>query len=563
MDSVFFEITLIVCLAAALSLFFRFLKQPAILAYILTGILLGPFGLFHIENSDALTTLGQVGIMLLLFMMGLELRLTELKSIGKVAVIGGTAQMLITLGLGTLLALLLGFSTTASLYAGIALAFSSTVIVVKLLSDKKDLNSLHGKLAIGFLLMQDFFAVITIIFLASSHSGPSLPIGFQLLMLVLKIVVLFGWIFVLSLYVFPKITRKIAKSEESFFLFSLAWVFLLTAIVSSPFVGFSKEIGGFLAGLALANSAENFQILSRMKSLRDFFITLFFVVLGLEMKFVNLSTILIPTIVFSFFVLTIKPFIIMAITSVMGYRKRTSFLVGGSLAQVSEFSFIILFIGASLGDIDTSLVTTMLIVGIITFTVSTYIVQKSVFLYLIFGKYFDFLEKGNMKREHQLHSHDSYENMKNHIVLIGAAQMGQSILHALKDSEEEVLVVDFDPDIVAKFKEKGESIFFGDISDAEIQERAGLSRAKIVISTVPDVEDNLILLQAIQHVNKKAKVIVIAFEVEDAKDLYSAGADYVIMPHLVGGHHLAKMLVGKDSLELIEKYKDKDRNYLD
>ena len=562
MEGIFFEITLIICLAAGLTFLFRLLKQPAILAYILTGVLLGPFGLFHIESPEALTTLGQVGIMLLLFMMGLELRVTELKSIGKVAVIGGTAQMLITLVLGMILTLLLGFGSVAALYVGIALAFSSTVIVVKLLSDKKDLNSLHGKLAIGFLLMQDFFAVITIIFLSSSHGTVELPIALQLVMLILKVIVLFGWVFVLSLYVFPKITRRVARSEESFFLFSLAWVFLLTAIVSSPVVGFSKEIGGFLAGLALANSAENFQILSRMRSLRDFFITLFFVVLGLEMKFVSLASIIIPTIIFSLFVLTLKPFIIMAITSLMGYRKRTSFLVGSSLAQVSEFSFIILFLGNTVGDVDSSLVTTVLIVGIVTFTVSTYFMQKSVYLYSKLASSIDFLEQGSVKREHALRSHDSYEGMKNHIVLIGAAQMGQSILHALKDSDEKILVVDFDPDIVAKFKEKGEAIFFGDISDSEIQERAGIGRARVVISTVPDVEDNLILLQAIQHVNEKAKVIMLAFETEDAKSLYEAGADYVIMPHLIGGHHLAKMLVGKHSLELIEKYKDKDMSYL-
>ena len=211
MEGIFSEITLIICLAAGLTLLFRFLKQPAILAYILTGVLLGPLGLFHIANTQALTTLGQVGIMLLLFMMGLELRLTELKSIGKVAILGGTAQMLVTVLLGMALTLLLGFNPVASLYVGIALAFSSTVIVVKLLSDKKDLKSLHGKLAIGFLLMQDFFAVITIIFLSNTHGTTQLPITLQLVMLVLKVIVLFGWIFVLSLYVFPKITRKIAK----------------------------------------------------------------------------------------------------------------------------------------------------------------------------------------------------------------------------------------------------------------------------------------------------------------------------------------------------------------
>jgi voltage-gated potassium channel Kch len=362
--------------------------------------------------------------------------------------------------------------------------------------------------------------------------------------------------------VFPKITSRIARSEEGFFLFSLAWVFLLTAIVSSPWIGFSKEIGGFLAGLALANSAENFQILSRMKALRDFFLTIFFVMLGLEMKFASFTSLIIPTVIFALFALTLKPIIIMVITSLLGYRKRTSFLVGISMAQVSEFSFIILFLGNTLGDVPSELVTEILVVGVITFVVSTYFIQKSYWLYLKLHRYIGVLEKGNVKREHSLTTHDSFEDMKNHIVLIGGHQMGQSIVHALKETDEQVLIVDFDPDVVAHLKEKGQPSFFGDIADTEIQERAGIERAKLVVSTVPDVEDNLILIQALNHVNKKAKIIVMAYESEDAKELYKAGADYVILPHLVGGHHLAKMLVDKNHLELIEKYKAKDMNFL-
>lgn len=562
MEGIFLEITLIVTLAAGLTYVFRLLKQPAILAYILTGVLLGPIGLFHIDNPEALMALGEVGIMLLLFMMGLELRLPELKSIGKIAIIGGTAQMVITLLLGMGLGLLLGLSTTISLYIGIALAFSSTVIVVKMLSDKKDLNSLHGKIAIGFLLMQDFFAVLTIIFLQGPQGTDVLPLPMHVALLVVKVALLFGAVFYLSMYVLPKITKRIAQSEESFFLFSLAWVFLLTAVVSSPWVGFSKEVGGFLAGLALANSTENFQILSRMRSLRDFFLTIFFVVLGFEMKFVSLTSIIFPTVVLTAFVLIVKPFIIMVITSLLGYRKRTSFLVGSSLAQVSEFSFIILFIANSSGSVPSELVTTMLLVGVITFTASTYFMQKSNYIYLRVHKYISFLDKGGMKRERLLRSHETYEDMDDHIILIGGHQMGESIMHSLKGSDEKILVVDFDPDVVSRLKEKGLPVFFGDISDAEIQERAGIERAKIVISTVSDVEDNLTLIQALEHVNKKAKVIVLAFEGEQAKELYKAGADYVIMPHLVGGHHLAKLLIDKNHLELIEKYKEKDMSYI-
>ena len=272
MDSIFIDITVVIALAAFLSIVFRFFKQPAILAYILTGILLGPLGLFHIQNSGSLQTLGDLGITLLLFMLGLELKLRELRSIGKTAIILGVLQIWFTFIAGFFLSLFLQFPISECLFIGIAIAFSSTVIIVKVFSEKKDLNSLHGKLAVGVLLVQDFAAVFLLIFLSGSTiiASPELFIQYLLLLLI-KVVVVFGIIILLSIKVFPSVTRLIARSPESLFLFSLAWVFLLTAIVPSPLVGFSSEIGGFLAGLALSNTNENFQIIGKMKALRDFF----------------------------------------------------------------------------------------------------------------------------------------------------------------------------------------------------------------------------------------------------------------------------------------------------
>jgi Kef-type K+ transport system membrane component KefB len=560
-ESIFFEIAVVIILASALTILFRYLRQPSILAYILTGIILGPLGIFHLQNKDALQTFGQLGITLLLFMLGLELKLHELRSIGKTAIIAGTLQMVGTFALGFGLSLLLGFPQSVSVYLGIALAFSSTIIIVKLLSDKKDLNSLHGKLALGILLMQDFFAILTIIFLGGVPGGGGVQVMFSVLLVLLKIVVLAGWIVVLSTYVFPRLIHSIAKSPESLFLFSLAWVFALTAIVTSKPIGFSIEIGGFLAGLALANSAENYQIVAKMKSLRDFFITIFFVTLGLEMHLTNLGSVILPAIVFSLFVLLIKPFLVMAITGMMGFRKRTSFFVGSSLAQVSEFSLIILFLAAQKGLLGDRAVTTIVLVAMITFTVSTYIIQNANRLYKQVGRWF-FVPESHTHNTHESIIEGEFDLFDKHVILIGGKQMGSSILHAFKNSGEQILVVDFDPDIVKKLKNQGVPVFFGDISDIEIQERAGFQRAKLVISTVPDLEDNLLLVEGLNHTNKRAKVVVMAYEAQDAKALYKAGADYVVLPHLAGGHHLAKILVDSKYLEMIEKYKAKDLEYL-
>ena len=562
MESIFFEIALVIIIAAVLSIIFRYLKQPTILAYILTGIILGPLGLFHLKNPESLQTLGEMGITLLLFMLGLELKLHELKSIGKTAAIAGTLQMIITGSIGYLVSMLLGYSPTVGLILAVSLSFSSTIVIVKLLSDKKDLASLHGKLAIGILLMQDFFAILALILINSFHLGSVQDLISQILIIALKLSVLIGWILLFSRYVFPRILHNLSKSGEILFLFSLAWVFAVTALVTWQPIGFSIEIGGFLAGLALANTHENYQIIARMKSLRDFFMTIFFVMLGLDMTFNNFSASIIPAIILSIFVIILKPMIIMLITGVLGFRKRTSFFVGTSLGQVSEFSLIILFLALSKGLIPESVVTIIILVSIVTFTTSTYAIQNTNRLYKLVGSWFSLIELRKNGNEHEGAITDEFTNFNKHVILIGGHQMGKSIMHALKQSKEQVLVVDFDPDIIKRLKNENTPALFGDIADPDIQERVGFDRAKMVISTVPDLEDNLLLIQGLTHLNKRAKIVVIAFESDDAKQLYKAGADYVVLPHLAGGHHLAKILLTDDDLEMIEKYKKKDLEYL-
>jgi Kef-type K+ transport system membrane component KefB len=558
MESIFAEIALIICIATVLAIIFRHFKQPAILAYILTGILLGPLGFFHLEHKEALEMFGSIGITLLLFMLGLELRVTELRSIGKSAIIAGILQMVISVALGYGLAVLLGFTSSVAFYIGIALAFSSTVIVVKLLSDKKDLDSLHGKIAIAMLLVQDFFAIMTIIFLSGATDISGFAFFTQGGMIILKMIVLFGWIAVLSKYIFPKVIHVIARSSESLFLFSLAWVFLLTAIVTWEPIGFSIEIGGFLAGLALANSTENFHIVAKMRALRDFFITIFFVMLGLEMTFTNVDKVIIPAIILSVFVLVGKPIISMIATGAVGYRKRTSFFVGTSLGQVSEFGLIILFLGQTLGIIPSEIVTLLVLVSIVSFVGSSYVIQHMNELYRRLSKMLNLFEFGTSHPEYTMSSEGLSSDIKDHVVVIGAHQMGQSIIRALDKSGEEVVAVDFNPDIVKKLKAKKIPVLFGDIADEEIQEKVGLARSKMVISTIPDIEDNLYLIEAMNKLNRRARVVVMGYEVADAKQLYKAGADYVVLPQLAGGRHLAKILIDKKHLELIEDYKAHD-----
>jgi len=569
MGNLFFDITIIICLAAGLSLVFRLLKQPEILAYILTGIIIGPLIIFRSANQDILQTMSQLGITLLLFMVGLEIRVSDLFALGKSLLAVALGQIFITFALGFLLTSALGFSFLPAFYIAIALTFSTTVIVVKILSDKRDLHSLYAKISLVILLAQDLLAILLLMFLSGfsqqSGGGESLT---QFFLIAIKGIVLFGGVWYLSINVFPKFFEVIARSSETLFLVSMAWVFGLTALVSSPYVGFSIEIGGFLAGLALANSIVNYQIIAKAKILRDFFIVIFFVLLGAQMSFVNFSQVLIPAIIISLFVLIGKPIIIMFILGFMGYRKRTSFLTGLTHSQISEFSLIIIFLGNKLGHVSGSVVSLITLVAIITFAFSSFLILRGNNLYLSFGKKINFLERKHNKKDEMVPT-DGFDNLKDHVVVIGGDQMGQSILAALKDSGDEVVVIDFDPAVVKnlenslQFGEAGQKVhrLFGDISDLDIQERAQIDSAKLVISTIPDVEDNILLLKELRHENRKVKVVVMALDSHDAKLLYKANADYVILPHLEGGRQIAR-IIAENSLENIAKLKQNDLEYL-
>ncbi len=566
MGNIFFEITIIITLAALLSIVFRFFKQPLILAYILTGVIIGPLGILTIANQDLLKSLAEIGITLLLFLLGLEIRIDELPVIGRVSLLTAVFQIIIYSVLGYFVAMLFHFPPLTALYIAAALTFSSTIIVVKLISDKHELQSLHGKISVGVLLIQDLIAILVLIFLSGFNLKTGTASGVTDFMLIaVKGIVLFGGVWYLSRSVIPKVVEVLARSSETLFLVSIAWVFALAALVSSPFIGFSIEIGGFLAGLALANSIANYQIIAKAKILRDFFIVLFFVVLGLQIAFTNISSIIIPALALSLFVLIVKPLVLMIIIGLLGYRKRTAFLSGTSLGQVSEFSLILLFLGNKLGHVTNEAVTLVALVGIITFATSSYMILYSKKLFKIFRPALFIFDKLHAGREESFSS-EGLETLSNHVILIGADQMGESILDALEEADKDVIVIDFDPKILRKIKEKNKERIglFGDISDLDIQHRANLDKARLVISTIPDMDDNRFLIKELSRMNKSAKVVVMALDITDAKILYKAGADYVVLPHLAGGMHVAEIIrkgrLGEDAFETLRK---KDKEYID
>lgn len=554
--TLFIEIALVIVLATLAGMAANMLRQPTLVGYLLVGVLVGPFGILKLNNLEALNSMAEIGIALLLFLVGLEIDLRELKYLGKPSLIAGIGQILFTSVIGFFIVKLLGFATIPALYISIALTFSSTIIVLKILSEKKDTNSLYGKISIGLLLVQDFFAILALIFLSGiEHNGFS-PLQFAGTLG--KGVALFACALFLGKKVFPYVLGKVGQSQELLFLFSVAWGLGVSALLSSSIIGLSPEIGGFLAGLALANSTVHFQIASRLRPLRDFFLVFFFIILGARLALSDMGAVVQPAMLLSTFVLFGNPLIVILIMSLMGYRSRTSFLAGLTVAQISEFSLILIGLGLKLGQITSREVTLVTLVGIITITISSYFLLYGDRLYRIVRVPLKLFERRNPFAEEvgpELGERD-------HIVVVGAHRMGRNILSALSRMKEKFIVIDFDPRIVEELKAHRMRVLYGDVSDVEIQERAGLVRAHVVISTVPDMRDSLALIEYMKKMNPNGKVIVTAETEWEGGELYRAGADYVLLPHFIGGEQLASLVEKDSTLGMLASLREHDRALL-
>lgn len=549
MNGIFLELTFVLVLAGAIAFLVSFFKQPSIIAYLITGLLLGPLGFFHLHQHEALAGLSQIGIALLLFMVGLELDISQFKRMGKAALASGFGQVLITWILAVVLMIVLGSRLPNAIFLGIGLAFSSTIIVVKLLSEKRDLESLYGKIAVSILLIQDFIAVfLLILFSTFNQDSSGLPFWVTLLFTAIKAILLILFIIFFSKKVLPKVLRYIGKSDELLLVFSLGWALGLAALVSIPVIGFSLEIGGFLAGIALANSAIHYQIGGRIKSLRDFFIILFFIVLGTEFVITDLRAILVPAIVIAAFVVLLKPSIIFGLLARLGYKPRTSFLTGVSLSQISEFSLILTVIGLKYGYITQQEAATITLAAIISIALSSYSILSSGKLYEWMRPWLSKFERANL-REH----HGEHVAQKNHIVLIGAHRLGEHVIQSLKHQDRPFVIVDFNPEIIEKYASENVPVICGDITDSHIQDLINLGDAKLIISTVPDLQDNLILADVAKRPPIKTRLVITAQDDEEALKLYDHGVDYVILPHYIGGIHLSKLF--KNGYKFTELHK--------
>lgn len=529
MNDIFSEISLVIIIATVVSLVMKLFKQPLILGYILAGLLVGPAGFDLIKTTDVFDTFSHIGITLLLFIIGLELNAAIIKRLGRVVFTAAATELAVVGGGGYLAASALGFNRTEAFIIGLCLFFSSTIIIVKMLTDKNEQNRLHGQIAIGIILLDDIVATLALLFVAAGKDS-TLDVA-NLAALLFKGGLLLAFLAFCSTQILPKVSRFLASSQELLFLAAISWGFGIASLFN--YAGFSIEVGALFAGVALASLPYAQEIGSRLKPLRDFFVVLFFIVLGESLNVSNLSAGLWPALVLSAIVIALKPLTITSLLGWLGYTKRVSFKAGINLSQISEFSIVLVVLAASVGMVSADISAIITLVAIITIASSTYLMQ---FDDQLFAR-FDRLKLKLFERKVTHHDPRSEGNYP--AVLFGYQKGGQEFVRLFKQMDQKFVVIDYDPEIIDIMQHHKINHLYGDVTDMELLEEAGVAKAKLIVCTITDFHSSQFLLNYLKRNDSDAVVIVEAESPRQATDLYEHGASYVILPHYIGSEHIS------------------------
>lgn len=541
MDNLFIQLAVILGLSSILGFVTKFFKIPLLVAYLLVGLILSVTAAFDVHSSEVLHFLPEIGIAFMLFLVGMELDFREIKSLGKPIIIASVLQIIISTVIGSILAKWLGFDGVEAWYLGLGLAFSSTVVVIKILLDKKELTSLYGKLSLGILLIEDLIAVIVLLVLTvgSSMFGVGLSEALPMATFFFKVILLFGVAILLNKYLLSNIFKLVADSSELLFLTALAWCFIYVSV--AVLLGFSVLIGAFLAGVALASSPYHLQIQGKVKPLRDFFVALFFVYLGTQVNFNHLGETYLLIIAFTSYAVLVKPIIFMLTLGMFGFRKHTMFQVAVNLSNISEFSLILMVLGLQKHVTSQSGLTVIAFTAVLSILISSLMIENSSKIYKVVKRFVSFFERKNGR--HLLEAAKG-EFMKGHVVIIGGHRVGGELVKLLKREKVPQIVLDFDPHQVQFLLNSHVPVVYGDMGDPEVLDALDLQDAKMIISTAPNTEDNSLLLEEVRTRKINIPVIVRAETIEEAEKLYKAGADYVIIPEVLAGDFLVEKIRG-------------------
>ena len=552
-EQILVSLSLIIAVAAVITIIMRVIKQPPIIAYLISGVIVGPLFLNIINPSSATSSLlllfSHIGVSLLLFIVGLSLDFRLLKELGNVSFLAGLAQIIITAGLGYMIAIGMGCGVMGAIYIALALAFSSTVVVVKILSDKKEIDTLHGRITLGILIVQDFVAALALMivpFFNKTGNLASIASNFGI------IIIFTILIFILSTFVFNRMLNYLARNQEVLFLFGIAWALILATAFN--YLGFSSEIGALIAGMSLASSKYTLELEGKIKPLRDFFIVLFFIFFGNQLAGSINADLIRNAILLSVFVIVGKPIIVMGILRFFGYKKRTNFLVGTGLAQISEFSLILVLLGFSLGYLNQEVMSLVVLVSIFTIAFSSYGIYYSGTVYKSISSVLGIFENKKYKLQNEKKIREKYD-----IIMFGYHRIGYKILQTLKKSNANFAVVDYNPKVILALSKEGVNCIYGDAANKEFLREISIDKTKIIISTIPDEASNLAIREILKETNSKATFLATAEQPRSALDLYEQGVDYVIIPHHLGGSFISTLIRAFGTSR--EKYKKAGKDH--
>lgn len=559
--SVFYEVAALLVLAAAVGLVGVLLRQPLIVSFIAVGIIAGP-SLLDIARSDAqIDLLAELGIAVLLFLVGLKLDVKLVRTLGLVALTTGLGQVAFTSIIGFALGLALGLDVVTSLYVAVALTFSSTIIIVKLLSDKREIDSLHGRVALGFLIVQDLVVVLAMLVMSGIGAGAksegsalvdiALVFGYGALMLLA--VALF------IRFVADRLVERLARAPELLMCFAIGWAALMAA--TGDYLGFSKELGGLLAGVSLASTQFREAMAARLAPLRDFLLLFFFIALGARLDLSLLGQQIPSALTFSLFVLIGNPLIVLVIMGAMGYRKRTGFLAGLTVAQISEFSLIFAAVGVSLGHISAETLGLVTLVGLITISLSTYMITYSHHLYTWLEPLLGPFERRNTSRE--VVGQTDPVQKRYDVLLFGLGRYGSAITHRLIQQDCRVLGVDFNPSVVREWQKEGLDVAYGDATDPELVASLPLAGVKWVVSGIPEHQTGVThedarlgLIDALRSAGFTGRVAITAHRGSDAERFAAGGADLILQPFRDAADQAAQLLLSDDGKDLSSRTND-------
>ncbi|MDP2213219.1 cation:proton antiporter [Phenylobacterium sp.] len=541
--SVFNEVAALLVLAAGVGAIGLALRQPLIVSFIAVGIIAGPSVLDVARSAEAIDLLAELGIAVLLFLVGIKLDVKLVRNLGPVALATGLGQVLFTSGFGFLIGLALGLDVTTSLYVAVALTFSSTIIIVKLLSDKRELETLHGRIALGFLIVQDIVVVLAMIVLSAVGVGAAEDASATD---VLKVFAaggaMLGLVILFARFLADRLTERLARAPELLIGFAIALAAAFAALGEG--LGFGKELGGLLAGVALASTPFRDSISARLAPLRDFLLLFFFIALGSSLDLGGLGASGFGAVVLSLFVLVGNPLIVILIMAVLGYHQRTGFLAGLTVAQISEFSLIFMAMGVSLGHVSNDALALVTLVGLITIAASTYMITYSHQLYRLCEPALALV--GRIRPADPRHQASAEDDPGGgyDVVLFGLGRYGGALGRGLAEAGYRVLGVDISPAPVRAWRDAGQDGMFGDLSDPEFLSGLPLAGAAWVVATVRleangvnHADGRIVLMQHLRERGFEGQVALTSNRTEEVDLLLAAGADLVLTPFADAAAH--------------------------